>query len=98
MNAKSNENGLVVTMKPEELVGTDAYVFISRDAEFKLEKFSTLDRLIAQSIYSRLYIKKPELLHDFKIEQIEFEWNGEEFVMTFKKEISDAIQQLQLGF
>ena len=84
MNLKPSKTNLVVTLTPEELLDTDAYLLMEKE----LFRANKIKNIIAQSIWGRLLDKMPEKTKRHDLFAISVIWLSEknEFEVTFWNE------------
>ena len=77
MNLVKTPHGYTIEIDPNELVTTDAYVFVRQDGKTENKRCGTLGAMIAQSAWSRLWMKVPEVRGRVKAEALNIYWDEE---------------------
>lgn len=85
MQLRRTENHLTLTVDPDELITTDAYIHLITGEVTKVGKFGTIGAFIAQSAIHRLGESRPDIMDGFSMKSIETFWDGKQFVIEIER-------------
>jgi len=93
MKLLKTPEGHTIEIDPEELITADAFVFVTENGETKNVRHGTLGALIAQSVWSRLWMRVPEVRGQVRVEALEVNWDGEKFVVKLFEEVEKVLER-----